>query len=332
MIIAVAAVVVVLAGLGVYVGLNHHSSKGGGKGHKAKNVTATAAAVTADQKTASVAISTTLSSPAGQSDGPSATGDFNLTKNEGSMAVTVPPSPTPQQVVFQKKSIYVNLGSELSAVMPGKTWVSAPLLQMSASSAGVNTSLSSFVGLVGNPLGLLHQLKGGGATIVPLGASTFDGTPVQGYKVTLSNKELTKSAGLVPTSHSTETVYVAKSGGQVKAMVIPITTTSGGQLVNQTVTAVFSDFGKPVTVTVPPANETVTLAQYHAALSKSGAAPTLTPTPAGSPTGASSPGAPPIEGALGSGQAASLLARTARARAPQRSNESGSRPTSWPVK
>jgi hypothetical protein len=144
--------------------------------------------------------------------------------------------------------------------------------------------------LVGNPLGLLHQLKGGGATIVPLGASTFDGTPVQGYKLTLANKELTRSAALVPTSHSTETVYVAKSGGQVKAIVIPTTTTSGGQLVNQTVTAVFSDFGKPVTVTVPPANETVTLAQYHAALSNSGAAPTLTPPPAGSPTGASSPG------------------------------------------
>ena len=150
----------------------------------------------------------------------------------------------------------------------------------------------SFVQTVGNPLGLLRQLKTGGATIVSLGSSTFDGTPVQGYKVTLSSKALKKSAGLVPATHTTETVYVAKSGGQIKSIVIPTTTTSGGQLVNQTTTAVFSDYGTPVTVTVPPASETVTLAQYHAAVGQPSTAPTPTPTPtpSGSPTGASSPG------------------------------------------
>jgi hypothetical protein len=281
LIIAIAAVVVVLAGLGVYVGLNHHSSKGGGKSHKVKDATAAASAATTHEKTASVAISTTLSSALGQSAGPSATGDFNLTKNEGTMAVTVPPSTTPQQVVFKKKTIYVNLGSQLSAVMPGKTWVSASVAQIGSTSTGISPGLSGFVQLVGNPLGLLRQLKGGGATIVPLGSSTYDGTPVQGYKVTLSSKALKKSAGLVPTTHTTETVYVAKSGGQIKAIVIPTTTTSGGQLINQTVTAVFSNFGTPVTVTVPPANETVTLAQYHAAL---GQPTTPTSTPTSTPT------------------------------------------------
>ncbi len=297
LIMAVAAVVVVLAGLGIYVGLNHHSSKGGGKSHKAKNATAAAAAATTHEKTATVNISTKVSSALGQTDGPSAVGNFNLTKQEGSMAVTVPPSPTPMQVVYKKKTIYVNLGTQLSAVMPGKTWVSASVIQIGSSSPGVSTSLSGFVQMVGNPLGLLRQLKGGGATIVSLGSSTFNGTPVEGYKVTLGSKSLKKSAGLVPATHTTETVYVAKSGGKIEAIVIPTTTTSGGQLINQTVTVAFSNFGAPVTVTVPPANETVTLAQYHAALGQPSTTPTTTPPGSltnggslGSLTGASSPG------------------------------------------
>jgi hypothetical protein len=292
LIMAVAAVVVVLAGLGIYVGLNHHSTKGGGKSHKAKNATAAAAAATTHEKTATVNISTKVSSPLGQTDGPSAVGNFNLTKQEGSMAVTVPPSPTPMQVVYKKKTIYVNLGTQLSAVMPGKTWVSASVVQIGSSSPGVSTSLSGFVQMVGNPLGLLRQLKGGGATIVSLGSSTFNGTPVEGYKVTLGSKSLKKSAGLVPATHTTETVYVAKSGGKIEAIVIPTTMTSGGQLINQTVTVAFSNFGAPVTVTVPPASETVTLAQYHAALGQPTNAPTNAPAapPPGSPTGASSPG------------------------------------------
>jgi hypothetical protein len=153
----------------------------------------------------------------------------------------------------------------------------------------VSTTLSSFEQEVGNPLGLLRQLKAGGAKIVSLGPSVFDGTPVQGYTVTLSSKALTKSADLVPASHATETVYVAKSGGQVKAIVIPTTVNSGGQLINQNTYVVFSNFGAPVTVTVPPASETVTLAQYQAALGKPSTTPTVAP-PQGSPTGASSPG------------------------------------------
>jgi uncharacterized protein DUF2510 len=286
-IVAVAAVVVVLAGLGIYLGLNH-SSKGGGKNTN-KNATAAAASTTVHQKTAHVAISTMLSSALGQIAGPSAVGDFNLSKNEGSMNVTVPGSPAPVPLVFQKKTIYVNLGSSLSAVLPGKTWVSASILQISSSSAGVGTSLSGFEQEVGNPLGLLRRLKASGSTIVSLGPSTFDGTAVQGYTVTLSGKALTKSADLVPASHSTETVYIAKSGGQIKAIVIPNTVSSGGQLVHQNTDIVFSNFGAPVTVTVPPANETVTLAQYQAALGKpSTTAPTAPPP--GSPTGATSPG------------------------------------------
>jgi hypothetical protein len=288
LIIAIAAVVVVLAGLGVYLGLNHHSPKGGGKNDAGKNATAAAALATTKEKTAHVAISTKLSAPGlGQTDGPSAVGDFNLSKNEGSMTVTALGA-APQQVVFKKKTVYVNVGTSLSAVLPGKTWVSATVLQISAASAGVSTSLSGFEQQVGNPLGLLRQLKFSGAKIVSLGPSVFDGTPVQGYTVTLSSKALTKSADLVPASHATETVYVAKSGGQVKAIVIPTTVNSGGQAINQNTYVVFSNFGAPVTVTVPPASETVTLAQYQAALGKPITTPTTAPT--GGPTGASSPG------------------------------------------
>ena len=43
------------------------------------------------------------------------------------MTLTVPGLPASaqqQQLVFDKKTVYVNLGSSLSTVMPGKTWIS----------------------------------------------------------------------------------------------------------------------------------------------------------------------------------------------------------------
>jgi Protein of unknown function (DUF2510) len=290
LIIAIAAVVVVLAGLGAYIGLNHHSSKGGGKhGNADKSATAAAATSTVHQKTAQVAISTKLSSSGlGQTDGPSAVGYFNLTKSQGTMTLTVPGAPPPGTtlMIFDKKTVYVNLGSQVSSVMPGKTWVSASILQVGSSTAGVGTSLSGFEQMVGNPAGLLRQLKGKAAKVVVLGHSTFDGTAVQGYTVTFSSKELTKAANLVPASHTTETVYVA-SGNLIKAIVIPTTVSSGGQLINQNTYVVFSNFGAPVTATPPPPSEVVTLAQYQAAIGKP---TTPTTTPPGSPTGASSPG------------------------------------------
>ncbi len=319
LIIAVAAVVIVLAGLGAYLALGPNSTKGGGGTGGAKSATATAATATLHQKTAHVAIQVKLTSALGQTDGPSAVGDFDLSKSQGTMTLTAPglPAPGTTQMIFEKKTVYVEIGPGLSAVLPGKTWISADVLQVSSSTSAVGASLSGLERTVGNPAGVLHQLKVSGATVVSLGHSTFDGTPVQGYTVTLSSKALSRSADLVPASHTTETVYVASASGLVTAIVIPSTVTTDGQVINQNTYIVFSNFGAPVTVTPPPSSDVATIEEYQAAVANKpttpttapavspvpstmaptptaipGALPTTTTTPAasGSPSGASSPG------------------------------------------
>ena len=295
LLVAVVAVVVVLAGLGVYLALGHKSSNGGGGGHgggkgASKNAVSAAAVATLQKKTATIAIDVKVSSTAlGQTQGPSATGDFDLTKAQGSMTLTVPGLPASaqqQQLVFDKTTVYVNLGSGLSAVMPGKIWVSGDITDVSSSTQGIGTTLSSFEQMVGNPPGLLHQLKGNSSTVVSLGASTFDGVPVQGYTVTLSSKVVDHDANLVPPIHTTETVYVAD--GLIKAIVIPTTTNEGGQLLHQDTYVVLSNYGAPVTVTIPPSSQVVTVGQYRAVTGATSI--TTTTTPPGSGSAAESPG------------------------------------------
>ncbi len=290
LIIAVAAVVIVLAGLGAYLFLGRNTTKGGGGGG-ASNVVAAAAKATVHQKTAHVAIDVKVSTPGlGQIQGSSGVGDFDLAKNQGTLALSVPGVPPPgdeQQLVFDKKTVYVNLGSELSAVLPGKTWLSAEVLQMGSATQSVGTSLSGFERMVGNPSGSLRQLKGQGTKVVSLGNSTFDGTSVQGYTVTLSSEDVNRTADLVPASHTTETVYIAD--GLIKAIVIPTTQSIGGQLLNQNTFIVLSNYGAPVTVTTPPSSQVATIAQYQAAVASK---PTTssTVTPSGSGSAATSPG------------------------------------------
>jgi hypothetical protein len=220
----------------------------------------------------------------GQTQGPNGTGGFKLAKEQGTMTLTVPGLPASaqqQQLVFDKKTVYVNLGSALSAKVPGKTWVSGDILEVSSSTQGIGTTLSGFEQMIGNPAGLLRQLKGNGLTIVPLGSSTFDDVSVQGYTVTLPTNVLDHNAAVVPASHNTETVYVAD--GLIKAIVIPTTVNSSGQLFHEESYVVYSNYGAPVTVTLPPSTQVITIDQYRALSGTS-------TTPATSTSAAESPG------------------------------------------
>ena len=229
------------------------------------------------QKTATIAVDVKVSTALGQTQGPNGTGVFELAKEQGTMALTIPGLPASaqqQQLVFDKTTVYVNLGTSLSAVLPGKTWVSGDIVDVSSSTQGIGTTLSGFEQMVGNPAALLRQLKGNSSTVVSLGASTFDGVSVQGYTVTLSSKVVTRNANLVPGSHSTETVYVA--GGLIKAIVIPTTVNTSGQLLHEDTYVVYSNYGAPVTVTIPPSTQVATIAEYRAAAGTATTPPTST--------------------------------------------------------
>ncbi len=266
--VAVLAVVVVLAGLGAYLVIDHHGgkTKKGGKDGSSGPVAA-AAKASLHQKSVHVTLDVQLqASNLGLTQGLSGQGDFDLSKNSGSVTLTVPGAtgPTTRQIIYIDKTVYVNLGTQLSSVIPGKTWVSTDVLGVASAGASVGSTTASFEQLVGNPSALMRQLRGTSAKVVPLGSSVFDGTPVTGYAVILSNKEIHHNIELVPSSHTRENVYV-DSNGLIKAIVIPTTVVTGTQSFKETTTITFSNYGAPVTIAPPPASETVPIAQFAAA-------------------------------------------------------------------
>ena len=134
LIIAIAAVVVVLARTGGLPRAQPPFREGRRQGRQGENATAAAALATTNEKTAHVAISTKLSaSGLGQTDGPERGRRLQPVEERGLDDRDRARPATPCQVVFKKKTIYVNRRGGLSAVLPGKTWVSATVLQLSSS-------------------------------------------------------------------------------------------------------------------------------------------------------------------------------------------------------
>ena len=145
----------------------------------------------------------------------------------------VPAQDAASQLVFVGPTVYVYLGPSLSALVPGKTWIAATPTQLGSSGSSLSTGISAFEQLIGNPATLVTQLHGGGVRFTSLGASTFDGAPVQGYLVKLPPSEsgaaaASPSGTTVAGAHTGERLYVS-SKGLVKAIVVPVLVGANGQ-------------------------------------------------------------------------------------------------------
>ena len=284
-VVAVVAVVVLFgAGVGfILAGGNGGSNSGnsGDSGGGGGGATASAVGVTGAVKktlhagTVDAAVLVTVSSAGGSSLQQilSGTGAFQLKDDTGTMSLNVPGAPASEastQLVFVGPTVYVYLGAQLSALIPGKTWISATPAELGSPSSGLTSGISAFEQLLGNPVALVQQLNAGSTRFTALGVSTLDGTRVQGYVVKLtpsgSSAAGASSLGTVTAgAHAGENLYVA-SNGQVKAIVIPVEVSSNGETFRESIHIVFSHYGHPVTVTPPPPSEVATLAQYQAAL------------------------------------------------------------------
>jgi hypothetical protein len=303
LVIAVVALVV-LAAVGVGVILSGGGGSSGGSGGKGGGGGGTASATgvagavekTLHRGTVAAAVDVKVSSPGGSAlqQVLSGAGQFDLKNQTGTMSLVVPgvaaqEGTTP--IVFVGPTVYVYLGPRLSALVPGKTWISATEAELGSPGSGLSSGISAFEQLIGNPTTLVSQLNGGGVRFTSLGASSFDGASVQRYLVkfpssgTTSTSSETTSTVSPSGAHGGEDLYVSAKG-LIRAVVIPVEVASNGQTFHETITIAFTHYGQPVTVAPPPAAQVATLAQYQAALDQSGqtATPGVTPSPNVTPT------------------------------------------------
>jgi hypothetical protein len=157
--------------------------------------------------------------------------------------------------------LFENGQNAISQVLPGKTWVQVPL--GAASTAGLSAGTP-------NVLGQLQILSAQGNTVVPLGASTINGTSVTGYQVTITQKALTAAykraeaqggaqaqavkSFLKSASINAPVIKVWLGADHLMAreeVVLSISTNSVSE--SGDIVLDFSHYGSPVSVTIPAA-------------------------------------------------------------------------------
>jgi hypothetical protein len=212
-------------------------------------------------------------------------GAFDFANQSGTFSVNLPGDAGKQvteQVIYDGKTVYVNVGNLLgnlgglgglgglpNGLIQGKQWVSIDTSQFGSGNAG---ALGGGLDTFGNPAAMLHQLQSEGGTVTSLGSTTYDGTAVTEYSVSLPPSDIEKGLGQLPSSvrqglssvmpPSIEAkVYVA-AGNLLKAIDLPISYSVMGHTVSEDMTMVFSNFGTPVSVTPPPANEVIPFSQF----------------------------------------------------------------------
>ena len=152
----------------------------------------------------------------------------------------------------------------LSTLVPGKSWLSIDLSALQKAEA----QSPSTQGLGNNPTVMLQMLAQQGNKVVPLGPSTVGGVAVDGYSVTVNpstvSQELKKAnlpswmqqtvAGLKV--HNIDMLVYIDHAGLLRSFEIQLTesdATTGPVTIDETLN--LSDYGTPVNVTAPPADQ-----------------------------------------------------------------------------
>ncbi len=157
---------------------------------------------TLSQHTADIDHQRDASLPTGKSIPMQGTGTANFDTNSFAADISLASGATSlvEHELVVADHVYIGLtvdGTSVSAITGGPEWVNVPLPDQDSSSLGAGNI---------DPLDQLKLLEQKGATVVPLGTSTVDGTTVSGYAVTFSAAEMqqreqqeVQSLGLTPT-------------------------------------------------------------------------------------------------------------------------------------
>jgi len=203
------------------------------------------------------------------------TGDTDFTQNamelhmdiggsqEGSMTETAE---------YEGNVMYLNMGTLIGQVIPGKSWLSLNLSQV-VKSDDKQLGLGSN-SLTNDPLEALKLLTQAGNTAADLGSSTINGTMVEGYSVKMNPTALQgelsshnlpswmrQAASLVTSPNLTYQVYITKAG-LLDRMSTNMSLTADGQHVNETIAMDFSNFGQSVKIAAPPASQVGSFARF----------------------------------------------------------------------
>lgn len=168
--------------------------------------------------------------------------------------------------------VYIGL-PQIAKLFPGKSWVSQDLSQVTGgtSLSGGASSLGTS-GLLSSPMATLRLLTRQGNAAQDLGPSTVDGVPVEGYAVTLNTAAITnaeaklpswlrQSASFLQSSHVGIDIFVNHSG-LLQREAVKVNVPVNGQGVNGDLTMDMSQYGVPVSVTAPPADQVVPFDQF----------------------------------------------------------------------
>jgi membrane-associated protease RseP (regulator of RpoE activity) len=179
-------------------------------------------------------------------------GDFDNTTHQGAMTAHATVGGLDLQVdeVLDATTLYLK-SPLLAATLPaGKTWLKLDLEKI-GKSKGIDFSAL----LSQNPTQAFTQLQAIG-NVTTVGDETIGGAATTHYRVTIDPAKLPQAAklkALAGTKLGTYDVWIGKDDGYIHRA----TVTYSRAKQSATVTSNFSNFGEPVTVTVPPASDVV---------------------------------------------------------------------------
>ncbi len=194
-------------------------------------------------------------------------GAVDFTQNAMQMSITVSSGPEQltEQAIYLNKVIYLNLGSAMGQIVPGKSWISLDLSQLTQ--GGPVQSLGSGSSLGNDPAAALQALAQDGNKTTDLGSSTIDGVAVEGYDVHLDAATLKAdiakenlpswmqdAVASVSNPDVDYKVYVDNSG-QLVRMTTETTATVSGLSVDEGISMDFSNYGATVNVSAPSSTD-----------------------------------------------------------------------------
>jgi hypothetical protein len=179
-------------------------------------------------------------------------GRFDNTKKQGdlTMHANVGGLDLPIEAVEDGTTIYLKSAIFQAMLPAGKSWLAVDL-QKAGKKAGIDFGQL----LAQDPAQQLAQLQAAG-DVTDVGSETIDGAPVEHYRARLDLSKLPQGSQiqkLVNPKYQPEDIYVGKDDGYIHRLHVAYT--AQGQAVALLMN--FSDFGQVVTVSIPPASETV---------------------------------------------------------------------------
>jgi len=272
--------IVVLTGAAIAIPVTSASSAGSAGAPMAARALVTSVQTTETAKTADVNFSMSMSGVGGTGDiTASGSGQVDLADNDATATINYAGVPALQGTAVSEvivgDTLYVSVPQN-SQVLPGKNWVSQTL-----GTAGATMGLQG-VPDTSDVSGILKMLASEGNTVADLGPSTIDGSSVQGYQVKVSPdfiKQQLANSSLQPAEQQIAQslvgdlglsldVYVDSTTDMLRRIDMSMSTSLAGQSVAVQVREDLTNFGTPVIITAPPADQVATMQQLEQAASQ----------------------------------------------------------------